>query len=480
MHIRTRGHVALCLLAGCTTITRQGVFATAKSIVQERTGQEIVWITDTVEEKLVEERINTILTTNLSLVDCIKISLLRNPKLQSKYEEIGIAQADLLQSGLLRNPTLDLSRRFPGRAAEFDVIQDFLQLLLLPLKTKLFEKELEIARLDVTQSVLAEIAETKEAYYRHQANLQLLGMRRQSVDVSEASYVATRELRRAGNARALDLQNEAAALARSRLDLAEAEVRAIESREKLNIRMGVWGKRTEWTILNRLPSPGTKIVLEDGLESLAVTKRQDLAAARQKIEALAIQFGLSAYLTVFPESQLSGHYEREPEGNRSIGPSLTIPLPIFDWGKAASLRGSAEIRRALRDYEALAIQIRSDVRSAFARMASARHRVDYSIKEALPVQRRILEETQLLYNGMFVGAATLLQAKQAQINSGVEYIATLLEYWTARTELENAVGGYLPGAETPSVAGHADTDLTKHDTQTDKQHHHRQQAYETN
>ena len=42
---------------------------------------------------------------------------------------------------------------------------------------------------------------------------------------------------------------------------------------------------------------------------------------------------------------------------------------------------------------------------------------------------------------MLVGAFQLLQAKQAEIEAGVEYIDALRDYWVARTQLEQVESG---------------------------------------
>ena len=433
----------LLMFTGCTTVSRQESFLGIKGLVRDRTGKDVIWNTNAEEDREVSKLIGTKLRGQLSLADCIQIALLSNPKLQSKYEDLGVAQAELVQAGLLKNPLLDLSRRFPGQAAEVDLIQDFLQIFFIPLKRQLSEAMLETAKMEVAHAVVSEVSEVKDAYFHLQAELQVLEMRRSIVVTSEGAYVAAKELKRAGNSANLELQNEAAMLARAKLDLAEVEASIIESREKLNVLMGAWGENTSWTIAARLPELPRNEIDGKGLEALAVSRRLDLIAAKKRIDSVTIEFGLSRYLTILPEISVGGHFEREPEGGSTTGPSLAIPLPIFDWGRAASLRGAAELRRALRDYEALAIQVRSDVRSAYGRMISARNRAEYFFREVLPVQKRVLQETQLLYNGMYVGVFHLLQAKQAQINSGRDYIDSVMDYWLARTELENAIGGAI-------------------------------------
>jgi hypothetical protein len=46
---------------------------------------------------------------------------------------------------------------------------------------------------------------------------------------------------------------------------------------------------------------------------------------------------------------------------------------------------------------------------------------------------------------MLVGTFQLLQAKQAEIESGVEYITTLRDYWVARSQLEQVQSGRATG-----------------------------------
>ena len=61
----------------------------------------------------------------------------------------------------------------------------------------------------------------------------------------------------------------------------------------------------------------------------------------------------------------------------------------------------------------------------------------------LPLRERIVEQSQLHYNGMLLGVFQLLEARQAEIQSGRSYVESLRDYWIARTDLECAVGGRL-------------------------------------
>ena len=45
------------------------------------------------------------------------MALLNNRELQALYAELGVAQADLVQAGLLSNPVFDGAVRLPAREA---------------------------------------------------------------------------------------------------------------------------------------------------------------------------------------------------------------------------------------------------------------------------------------------------------------------------------------------------------------------------
>lgn len=436
------------LFTGCTTLSTKVSFDLIKGTVSERTGQHVFWNQGTAEDAEVQKRVNELLQGTLTLDKALEVSLMNNPKLQAKYEELGIAQSELVQAGLFENPVVSIERRFRGRAAEVDVAQNFLSILLIPLRTKAAKAGLTAVTQRITQEVLDHAAEVKSAFYSLQGEQQSLEMREAVVRSLEASYGAARALYEAGNRAILEVQNEATLLAQAKVELAQASVRVLEERERLNVLLGAWGQNTKWTISKRLPDLPSEEVSLPGIESYAINHRLDFAAAKSELEAIATQAGIAQYEALIPSLSLGGHFEREPEGSSTRGPSFEFPLPLFNWGRAASVQGNALFRQALRRYEALAIDTRSKVRVAYGRMKAARARAEYFHEEVLPLQRRTLEQTQLFYNGMFFGVFQLLQAKQAQITAGQSYIETLKEYWLARTDLEQTVGGTLRGIET--------------------------------
>ena len=78
------------------------------------------------------------------------------------------------------------------------------------------------------------------------------------------------------------------------------------------------------------------------------------------------------------------------------------------------------------------------------RLQGAEDRTRYYRDILLPLRERIVHETQLQYNAMQLGVFELLRAREQQIQAAMAYVDTLLDYWLARTDLEQLLSGRLP------------------------------------
>ena len=122
------------LLIGCASVPKEAGFPDVQKLIEQRIGRQVDWNQGTPEDVKVAEVIQSMLKQELTLDTTVQIALLNNRSLQATYEELGIAQADVVQAGLLRNPTFGASFRFPDKTVgghrstntEFSVVQDFL------------------------------------------------------------------------------------------------------------------------------------------------------------------------------------------------------------------------------------------------------------------------------------------------------------------------------------------------------------------
>ena len=466
--------IGLILLGGCASVPRDAGFANVQKTVRDRTGHTLHWNQGTVADQQVTDSVTAALHKELSAEDAVTIALLNSQDLQATYEELGIAQAELVEAGLLSNPTLSAEVRFPRHPKlpyEIDVTQSFMDLLLLPLRKRQAGAAFEATKQRVTNEVFKTAAEVRGAFYRAQGAVQLVDLRRTIAGASAASFDAAKKLHDAGNITDLALASQRSLAEQSKIELAKAERDALDAREELNALMGVWGGDTAWTLAPKLPElPASEVPLA-GLESLAIAHRADLAATRQDLEANLQALGISRY-AVFGDASAGAHLEKDTDGSLTVGPALQVPLPIFNQGQPAVAAAQARLRQSQHRYAALAVQVRARVRRDRNNMVAARDLAEYYRRVAIPLRHQIVQQTQLQFNAMQVGVFELLQAKQSEIDAGRDYVEALRDYWVARSELERDVGGQLPGnaASAPSTA--AATGTTIAPSESDSHHHH--------
>lgn len=437
------------ILTGCASVPKDAGFPDVQNIIEQRIGRRVHWNQSTSEDAAVVDAIRSMLQHELTIDEAVQIALLNNRSLQAIYEELGIAQADLVQAGLLRNPLFGASFRFPDKTVgghrstntEFSVVQDFLDLLVRPLRKKVAAAQFEQTKLRVGNSILNLAAEVRSTYYALQADEQTLEMRRTVVQATEAAVdIATRQ-HDAGTLKTLDLANQQGFHDQAKLDMTRTDIQIVADRERLNRLMGIWGADTMWKLPERLPElPASEIPMEH-LESIAVSQRLDLAAARQETQVIAHALSLTRKYRYFYVFDVGVDSEHDVADDVNFtGPNLTIELPIFDQRQAAIARLESQLRQSQQRLSSLAIDIRSEVRKIRERLLAARNVAKYHHDIILPLRQRIVDESQLYYNGMLIGVYELLLAKQNQVNAGREYIETLRDYWIARSDLERAVG----------------------------------------
>lgn len=436
-------------LVGCASPSpRPAVDATSK-LVSERTGRSVTWISSTQEDDDAERAVKALLEKPLTQDGAVSIALLRNRNLQLRYEELGIAQADLVQAGLLRNPVLAGTVRFPldpGHVVgvETSLVGSFLELLTMASRKKIARLALEGTEYRVASAVIDHVAETKEAYFAVQAAQEIAAMRRIVKDAAEAQVELARRQNQAGTINDLDLANEEALFAQVSLDLVRATADVVAAREALNRAMGTWGETTSWTIDDKLPPPPDRDPELAGLESKAIAERFDLRAARRDVEVVSYGLALAKNTRWFGGVDAGITFEQKPEGIRLLGPTVALEIPIFDQRQAAIAKLEAELRQANDREAALAIDARSHVRERWGELAAARAIAIGQGKTLVPLREKIVRLTQEQYDAMLMGVFQLLAAKQAEILAYRDFVDALKTYWTLRAELEREVGGKLP------------------------------------
>lgn len=439
----------LASVGGCASTSAKPAFDDVARTVQARSGHALRWDQNTKEDDEARRAIDRLLAHDLTVDAAVQVALLASPSLRAKLEELAISQADLVQAGLLKNPVFT----FGSTAWESEHIspnlfaaveQDFLDILTMPMRKRVAATELEATKLEIGDHVLELSSEVRAAFYAAQAAEQVLLMRRLVSEAAETSAELARRQHDAGNMNDLALSTELSLAAQSTLDRRRADGEATVAREKLTRLMGLWGPRTGWKLGPRLPElPAEEASLEH-LESAAIAQRLDVGAARRNVEAMGYALTLARTTRWVGTVNVGVEAGRLRHNKRfSFGPSVALEIPLFDQRQAQIARLEAFKRQGENELQALAIDVRSDVRSSRARVVTARGVVEDYGKVLVPLRESVVRYAQEQYDAMLLGVYQLIQAKQSEYDAYREYIEALRDYWIARSDLERAVGGRL-------------------------------------
>lgn len=436
-------------VVGCGTVAPERGHDQVAAVVQQRTGHRTGWEKGPPDDARIADWTRALVARGLTRARAVELALVRSPELQAIYEELGVAQADMVQAGLLRNPSFgaDLGFRTSGGATEelrFSLVQDFLDLFVLPLRKDIAREQFETDTLRVAHQALEVAARAEQGLVAVEGAVELVEFRRTLVETTAAAADLAERQSEAGNISALDLATQRSTAEQARLELTRAELDLLEARERINRLLGLWGETASWTLAEALPPlPAVDPPLEH-LESRAVRQRLDLAVARRRVHLLSRAVGLARGSRLFGRVEVGVDMHQDPDGPRLLGPNLVIELPIFDQRQAVIARLEAQQREQERRLAGLAIDARSEVRLAEARLRAARQAVLHHRDVLLPLRQAAAEQALLHYNGMFIGLFQLVAVKEAEVDTRRGYLESLRDYWSARAELARAIGGNLP------------------------------------
>jgi outer membrane protein TolC len=444
----------LAAMSGCSSVPKDAGFDEVRQTLATRLDGAVEWRRGGAEDAEADRRVAEILDQPLTADAAVQVALLNNRLLQAEYEELGVAQADLVQAGLLHNPSFGWSRQEGGDITKttWGVEVDFLGLLLAAPKERIEGIRFEHAKLRVSQAVLRHAMETRKAWYEALAAEQSAGFMAQVADLAVAeAELGDRQLQ-AGNISRRDALRKQVFAADNRATLAHAREMAFAARERLNRLMGVWGEQTSWKLPARLPElPATRPEFAD-IEAYGLTRRLDLQMAQKEAEALAAGLKLTRETRFINVFELGVETESASGERRITGPNLKFELPIFDQGRARISKQEAQYRQSEARLYALAVDARSQIREcaqrAITAYATAKQRQDV----LLPMHRQLVEQSTLHYNGMLIGVYELLADARAQIDAVRSHIEATRDFWSALADVQLAIGGRLPQATAEWVA----------------------------
>ena len=460
--------LSVMVLGGCATFSKDGGFGAVEQIARERINKDVKWQRDENQRESVRATVEDLLAAPLSADAAVQIALLNNPGLQSTYAELGIAEADLVQAGRMTNPHFAYLRTSDSgeRKLEWALTFPIVDLLTIPIRTRIERGRFEQVKLAVAREMLAVATETRQSWIGAVAAEERVRYLKEVRLAAEASAELAGRMEAVGNISRLGRMREQVFFAETVAHLERATQAAVAERERLTRRMGLSGDDVAFKLPERLPGlPAGKPEIQD-LEARAMAERLDVQASIRETESLAASLGLTRATRFINVLELGPAGTKEDPEPWKRGFEASLQLPIFDWGTARVARAEAVYMQALHRVAETAVNARSEVRDAYSAYRTAYDTAIRYRDEILPLRKEIAEENMLRYNGMLISVFELLADAREQVGAVIASIEALRDFWLSESDLQAAFNGPTTGRRAtarmdsgemppdPATAGH--------------------------
>jgi outer membrane protein TolC len=442
------------LLSACQTWSPDGGLSVVAGIVGDDLNKDVVALRTPEEAQAARARVKALLRKSLTAETAVRIALLNNRGLQAAYNELGLAEAAMVQASLPPNPSFSLSRVSTSIEIEIErrIVADILALATLPARAEIAADRFWQAQLRAAEETLRVAAETRRAFYRAVAARELSGLLEQAKSAAETATELARRLGETGAMNKLDQAREQVFYAEVTAQLATARQRAASERERLTRLMGLWGGDLDFKLpdaLSTLPRPKAL----PAIETEAVRRRVDLQVARIELNALAKSYGLTHATRFINLLEVSGisKTQREADGARGGGVEVEFQLPIFDFGEVRVRQAEQTYMQGVNRLVEKAVNVRSEARDAYRNYRSTYDIAQHYQNEVVPLRKIISDEMILRYGAMQIDVFALLAEARQRINASLAAIEARREFWLAHTDLGVAVvGGGMSGTSETS------------------------------
>jgi outer membrane protein TolC len=437
--------LGMLALSGCAQFSPDGGFGPVARTAHARIGQEVRWVRTPEERAISERRIRELLAQPLSVEDAVQVALLGNPSLQAAFQELGISEADLVQSGRLPNPGFTFRHAASGGVYD---IEETLTVNVLALLTQPYVHRAEQQRFrEVQNAVTLEIVQlaerTRNAYYTAIAADESVRYREQVQAAAEAGAELARRMRAAGNWNRLDEIREAGFYQDASLNLERARLARTVARQDLAQLLALEPGADDFRLADRLPALPSAAGDASDLDGAALDGRIDLAMLRARLDALAATLRLTRATRLV--NVLDAGPTRVKQGASSepyeTGYQVALEIPIFDTGDARTRRAEAVYAKAAEEFRQAAVDAAAEVRKARARYRAAH---DIAIRERddiLPLRESVAREDLKRYNASQISVFDLLADARAESAAVDDSIQSQREFWIAKSALDTALIG---------------------------------------
>jgi outer membrane protein TolC len=430
-------------LSGCSTFSSDGGFNRVADATKANLNHEVLWPRSADEHAKVQAQVDGLLSHALEPEDAVQIALLENHALQASFQELGVSEADLVQSGRLPNPRFTL--RHAGGGGFVD-IEETLTFNVLSLITAPYLHAAEQRRFSQVQdTIIIQIVQladrTRTAYYTSLAARDSLKYAWQVKAAAETAAEIAHRMLGAGNWNRTDQYRQQSFYTEALQQLARAQLADDTARTELNRLLGIGDGGPQIELAAHLPALPENYSESPTLEQTAMQNRIDLKIMRAHMDELARRLKLTRATRMVNVLDLGPTRVREGASDQphESGYEVSLEVPIFDTGDARVRKAEAIYAQSLEQFSQAAIDARAEIHVALARYRTAYTLASRQHDDIILIAKRTSAQDLLRYNASQISVFDLLADARAQIDSVNLGIQTTRDFWIARSHLDTAL-----------------------------------------
>jgi outer membrane protein TolC len=434
-------------LSGCVSFSPDGGMSAVSDVAGRVLRKDTAFVRSADDAEIAGRGVQRLLSHPLTVDAAVQVALLSNKGLQAAYNELALAETDLVGQSLPPNPVFSISRISGDGASEIErqVAGDILALATLPFRSDIARDRFRQSQLRAALATLRLAADVRRAYVRAVAANETVGLLSDAKSTAEATAQLAGRLGETGSINKLDQAREQVFYAETTAELATARQEAATARERLVRLMGLWGNDLAFRIPDRLqPLPRSPLALP-AIEADAVGHRIDLQMARIELAVLAKSLDLTEATRFVTLLEVAGidRRTRDPEAApfRERGFDVQFQIPIFDGGEVRVRQAAETYKLAFNRLTEKAISVRSEARDAYRVYRATYDIASHYQREILPLRKIITEEMQLRFSSMQVDVFALVTEARQRIASQRAAIDANRNFHLAQSELQSAVNG---------------------------------------
>ena len=390
-------------------------------------------------DRALEAELDALLAAPLDDASAVRVALLANPKLRALYEELGVATADRVQAGRIRNPMASGAWLFgdDGSEVELALVQPFLDLLRVPLRKRIASVEFDAVEASLARQMIELVFDVRRALVDTRAARGRVELARESFEAARASLELAQALHSAGNIGDPALTANEAEVSSARIALLRAEAAEREAREPLSVLFGLERSDGAWSVAGSLADPTADAPEPRVAEERALAASLELAESRARVRAAMERADLTDRERLLANVELGlGAKKDVGEGSWALGPRFSFELPIADAGDARDASARARLRAELERRRALELEVRAAARLAVDRIEASTDEHEILREHHVPAHARLVTELLRTYNAMQIGVFQVLDARRAELDARREQLDARAD--AARAELDLA------------------------------------------